>query len=423
MSEDPGNIYGMKNHYYKPNMTLLMEMAVHRKRGPRRERERSGFGDERGCQTPMMYTILALRIVLLFLIIICNGVALYIIKSIKASSPTNNLSTKSFKISKVLADLLFGLSLLLPSICHNMKIIFSDENHFQQKWEQILEKRLSEASHWGSSQASSGLREREVLDYIFGYICLASAIAQTWSIFTIQIDLFLKIRWPLKYYAGRLMTAKRAKWLTTIIWILAIGLTGAVLQTDVIFVLNPIRRALRRRVKVNREEYQKVLIFVGVLLGFPLAMTIPLAIYLMFLVGIKSKKLPENVRRTSKEGKQSHFNEKQLTKTRAALKRVVIIELIFILTFLPFIISTIQECYGRDKRKLVNKIYFISTFLVCTGCFSNVFVYQFMWNDFRKRFHAMISYFFGEKEQEISSSEINTRNKIEGPSLSCETHV
>ncbi|CBY19270.1 unnamed protein product [Oikopleura dioica] len=416
MNEDSGNIYGMKNHYHKPNMTLLLEMAMDRKIRIQRDRGRFRFCDETSCQTPIMYSIAVFRIILLFMIIVCNGVALFIIKNIKRSSPSNNLSTKSFKISKVLADLLFGLSLLLPSIYQNIKIISRDGEHFQARnLTRIMEKRLDNG-------ASRELGEKEVLEYIMGYICLVSAIAQTWSIFAIQFDLFLKIRWPLKYHVGKLMTSKRAKLLTTMIWILAIGLTGSVLQTDIIFVLNPIRRALRRKIRVNRERYQKVLVFVGVVIGLPLAMTIPLAVYLMFLVGIQSKKLPENVRRNSKEGKQSHFNEKQLTKTRAALKRVVIIELIFILTFLPFIVSTIEE-WKRDRRSLVNKIYFLSSFLVCTGCFSNVFVYQFMWNDFRKRFQAMFSDFFGEKEAESPSNKINSRKKIEGPSLSCETQV
>ena len=142
-----------------------------------------------------------------------------------------------------------------------------------------------------------------------------------------------------------------------------------------------------------------------------------------FVIGIKSRKLPENIRRNSKEGKQCKFNEKQLAKTRAALKRVVIIELIFILTFLPFIVSTIQERFcKKDRRSVVNKIYFISTFLVCTGCFSNVFVYQFMWNDFRKRLQAIFSDYLREEKPE-KRRDINGKNKIEGPSISCETQV
>lgn len=183
--------------------------------------------------------------------------------------------------------MLLGLSVLPPSLKTTINLLIHDDYYQKLGLEQILSI---------GSPAS----------IIFGGGAVIATIASIWSIFAIQVDLFLRMRWPVKQHVGGILNTNRARWLTGLIWAFAIGVTFSLLGMDITFglsqstlsfipLINPYNDEGALEIGDNDDRMadhsSKFIIFTMMVWGVPFLLTLPLGVYLVILIRNASKKL------------------------------------------------------------------------------------------------------------------------------------
>jgi len=301
---------------------------------------------------------------------------------------TRNRSYRSaniFKLSLALADLLLGLSVLPPSLKTTINLLIHDDYYQKLGLEQIL---------------SIGTPA----SIIFGAGAVIATVASIWSIFAIQVDLFLRMRWPVKQHVGGILNTNRARWLTGLIWAFAIGITFSLLGMDISFglsqstlsfipIINPFDSEGNLEINEDRmgDNSSKFIIFTMMVWGVPFLLTLPLGVYLVILIRNASKKL---ALRASQSYVRRHPDvqdkKKSLKKSWEATLRTITVEVIFFITFVPSILARILYAYSDGCDPRINTFSFIAAAILCIGSFANLFVYHLMWKDFQERLHALV---------------------------------
>jgi len=344
------------------------------------------FCDENGCSQWQLMTLIAFQLLLLLLIVISNVTIISVIFDMNKS--TRNRSYRSaniFKLSLALADLLLGLSVLPPSLKTTINLLIHDDYYQKLGLEQIL---------------SIGTPA----SIIFGAGAVIATVASIWSIFAIQVDLFLRMRWPVKQHVGGILNTNRARWLTGLIWAFAIGITFSLLRMDITFglsqstlsfipIINPFDSEGNLEINEDRmgDNSSKFIIFTMMVWGVPFLLTLPLGVYLVVLIRGASKKL---ALRASQSYVRRHPDvqdkKKSLKKSWEATLRTITVEVIFFITFVPSILARILYAYSDGCDPRINTFSFIAAAILCIGSFANLFVYHLMWKDFQERLHALV---------------------------------
>ena len=139
---------------------------------------------------------------------------------------------------------------------------------------------------------------------IFGAGAVIATVASIWSIFAIQVDLFVRMRWPVKQHVGSILNTNRARWLTGLIWAFAIGVTFSLLGMDISFgmsqstlsylpLINPFNEEGKLDLSSDRmaDNSNKFILFTAMVWGVPFLLTLPLGVYLVVLIRNASRKL------------------------------------------------------------------------------------------------------------------------------------
>lgn len=344
------------------------------------------FCDENGCSQWQLMTLIAFQLLLLLLIVISNVTIISVIFDMNKS--TRNRSYRSaniFKLSLAIADLLLGLSILPPSLKTTINLLIHEDYHQKLGLEQILS--------YGSPAS-----------IIFGAGAVIATVASIWSIFAIQVDLFLRMRWPVKQHVGGILNTNRARWFTGLIWAFAIGITFSLLGMDISFglsqstlsyipLISPFDNEGNLEINDDRmaDNSSKFIIFTMMVWGVPFLLTLPLGVYLVILIRNASKKL---ALRASQSYVRRHPDvqdkKKSLKKSWEATLRTITIEVIFFITFVPSILARILYANSDGCDPLINTFSFIAAAILCIGSFANLFVYHLMWKDFQERLHTLV---------------------------------
>jgi len=345
------------------------------------------FCDENGCSQWQLMTLIAFQLLLLLLIVISNVTIISVIFDMNKS--TRNRSYRSaniFKLSLAIADLLLGLSVLPPSLKTTINLLIHDDYYQKLGLEQILSI---------GSPAS----------IIFGGGAVIATIASIWSIFAIQVDLFLRMRWPVKQHVGGILNTNRARWLTGLIWAFAIGITFSLLGMDITFGLSQSTLSFIPLINPYNDEgaleigddagmadhSSKFIIFTMMVWGLPFLLTLPLGVYLVILIRNASKKLALRANQSYvRRHPDVQDKKKNLRKSWEATLRTITVEVIFFITFIPSILARILYAYSDGCDPLINTFSFIAAAVLCIGSFANLFVYHLMWKDFQERLHALV---------------------------------
>jgi len=384
------------------------------------------FCDENGCSQWQLMTLIAFQLLLLLLIVISNVTIISVIFDMNKSTRNRRKGTKIsifnlyvskyffkhnknnplksyrsaniFKLSLAIADLLLGLSILPPSLKTTINLLIHEDYHQKLGLEQILS--------YGSPAS-----------IIFGAGAVIATVASIWSIFAIQVDLFLRMRWPVKQHVGGILNTNRARWFTGLIWAFAIGITFSLLGMDISFglsqstlsyipLISPFDNEGNLEINDGRmaDNSSKFIIFTMMVWGVPFLLTLPLGVYLVILIRNASKKL---ALRASQSYVRRHPDvqdkKKSLKKSWEATLRTITIEVmlikielsvsfqvIFFITFVPSILARILYAYSDGCDPLINTFSFIAAAILCIGSFANLFVYHLMWKDFQERLHTLV---------------------------------
>lgn len=338
------------------------------------------FCDENGCTPWQLMTLISFELLLLVLIVASNITIISVILDMNKS--TRNRSYRSanvFKLSLAVADLLLGLSILPPAIKTSIDLLIREDYHLS----------IQQVNSIGSPVA-----------IIFGTGALIATIASIWSILAIQIDLFLRMRWPVKQHVGGILNTQRARYATGVIWVLAIGVTFSLFGMNINFGLNQSTLSFSPMINplddegnlnpVRADETYKFLIYAVMVWGLPFLLTIPLGTYLVFLIRAACKKLAlrskaSYVRRHPDVVENKH----RIRRCWEATLRTITVEVVFFVTFLPSIVAQIVYSQTDGCDSVANMLHFCAAWILCTGSFVNLFVYHLMWKDFQDRMKVL----------------------------------
>lgn len=338
------------------------------------------FCGEEGCSGIGLSFFVALELLLLVLIVAANVAIISVLRDMNNSSKNRHYrSNNVFKLSLAIADLCLGLTILPAGIQSSISALI-DQNF-----------------NVGNIQiASLG----SIPAIIFGSGAVIATIVAIWSILFIQVDLFFRIRWPVEQHCNKLLNTKRARIITVLIWCFSVGIVVALWPLGFSFAIQPatltyspilLPKVENGSLVTSAAEKMKIPLYALIVWGVPFLMTIPLGIYLAHAIGKACKKLRRRTQASYIGKRQTELNEQKsrVKKDWEAAVRTMVVELVYVVTFLPTIIAHIVfwEHDGCDPR--ANIFHFCAQFILVVGSFLNLFVYHLMWKDFQTRLRAL----------------------------------
>jgi hypothetical protein len=326
------------------------------------------FCGKGGCDGTGLSFFVAFEILLLILIVSANVAIISVIRDInKSAKNRHNKTSNVFKLSLAIADLLFGLSVLPAAIQQSLSVLI-DKNFDAHRAQ------LDTFNTFPS--------------IIFGSLSVLATISGIWSILMIQIDLFLRIRWPVEQHSGALMKTRGARISTVVLWCVGVGVVGALWPLGFGFALSP---ATLIYSPINRTaENYNIIVYVIIVWGLPFLFSLPLGSYLIYAIA----KACQRLRRRSqasyiKRHTDTSNMRSRMQKDWEAACRVLVVEFVYVVTFLPIILSNIFYPQHDPCDPTSNMFHFIATFFLSIGSFLNIFVYHMMWKDFQIRLRSL----------------------------------
>jgi len=351
-------------------------------------------GDE-GCSTFGMTIYAAIQILLLVLIVASNITIISVINDMNRNnrgrtSKSNNI----FKLSLAIADLFLGLSILPGGIQQSVSALIDIESFGLDRINFLQLEKLN-----------------TIPAIIFGAGAVISTVVGIWSILLMKIDLFLRIKFPMRHHTGSLMNTNRARITVIVTWLAAIGLVAAFLPMDISFTMSPVTLTYAPAVfKFEQGNSIKILIYALAVWGLPFLMTIPLGAYLLHTIAAARRKLHLRSQASYIKRHADHIERRQRNRRDwEAACRILTVELVYVFTFLPIIISHIVLYKYGQCNKWANLVNFISLYILIAGSFVNLFVYHLMWKDFQVKLRSL---FCGKSQQQRSEhkTQISTIN-------------
>jgi hypothetical protein len=351
-------------------------------------------GDE-GCSTFGMTIYAAIQILLLVLIVASNITIISVINDMNRNnrgrtSKSNNI----FKLSLAIADLFLGLSILPGGIQQSVSALIDIESFGLDRINFLPLEKLN-----------------TIPAIIFGAGAVISTVVGIWSILLMKIDLFLRIKFPMRHHTGSLMNTTRARITVIVTWLAAIGLVAAFLPMDISFTMSPVTLTYAPAVfKFESGNSIKILIYAAAVWGLPFLMTIPLGAYLLHTIAAARRKLHLRSQASYIKRHADHIERRQRNRRDwEAACRILTVELVYVFTFLPIIISHVVLYKYGQCNKWANMVNFISLYILIAGSFVNLFVYHLMWKDFQVKLRSL---FCGKSQQARSEqkTQISTIN-------------
>lgn len=338
------------------------------------------FCGENGCSGIGLSLFVAFELLLLVLIVAANVAIISVIRDMnKCSKNRQYRSNNVFKLSLAIADLCLGLSILPAGIQSSISALI-DQNF-----------------NVGSAQINS---LGSVPAIIFGAGAVVATIVGIWSILLVQIDLFLRIKWPMEQHCGSLLTTKRARIVTILIWCLSVGVVVALWPLGFSFAIQPATLTYSPILLPNLVEngslvtdsadMYKIPLYACLVWGIPFLLTIPLGAYLVHAIGKACKKLRMRAQASYIKRHPEHVQHRsRVRKDWEAACRIMIVELVYVVTFLPTIIAHIVYWKHDGCDPKANVFHFIGQFTLVVGSFVNLFIYHLMWKDFQIRMRSL----------------------------------
>jgi hypothetical protein len=357
------------------------------------------FCDENGCSNFSLTIYTAFQILLLVLIVASNITIISVINDMnKNSRNRSNKSNNIFKLSLALGDLFLGLSILPGGIQQSVSALIDIESFDLERINFLQLESIN-----------------SIPAIIFGGGAVISSIVGIWSIFLMKVDLFLRIKFPMRQHTGSLMNTNRARALVIFLWLLAFGLVMSLWPLGFNFAMS--KNTLTywpALIKDSDSEsdslvYLKALVYMLVVWGLPFIMTIPLGAYLLHTISAARKKLNRKAQASYIKRHADHIERKQQNKKDwEATCRILCVEVVYVITFLPIILSNVfLYNYGECNRHAV-LMNFISQYILVVGSFVNLFVYHLMWKDFQVKLRSL---FCGKSSiSRANQSQVSTIN-------------
>lgn len=402
MVEIDPNIYLSTNEFREQIEDLLRQQNISLENGTQVDPECAAlspfpFCGEDGCSTFGMTIYAALQILLLVLIVASNITIISVINDMNRNnrgrtSKSNNI----FKLSLAIADLFLGLSILPGGIQQSVSALIDIESFGIGRINFLQMEKLN-----------------TLPAIIFGAGAVISTVVGIWSILLMKIDLFLRIKFPMRHHTGSLMNTTRARITVLVTWLAACGLVVAFKPLGINFTMSPVTLTYAPAViKVAAGFNAKILIYAALVWGLPFLMTIPLGAYLLHTIAAARKKLHLRSQASYIKRHADHIERRQRNRRDwEAACRILTVELVYVATFLPIIVSHIVLAkYGQCNRGAL-MMNFISLYILIAGSFVNLFVYHLMWKDFQVKLRSL---FCGKastgRSSEHNKTQISTIN-------------
>jgi len=332
------------------------------------------FCDAEGCSNFGLTIYVAFQILLLVLIVASNLTIISVINDMNRNS--RNRSSKSnniFKLSLAIGDLFLGLSILPGGIQQSVSALIDIQSFDPTK---IY---IQRAQSLNSIPA-----------IIFGGGAVMATIIGIWSILMMKIDLFLRIKFPLRHNTGKFTTTNRSRAVVIFLWLLAIGMV-VVLWKPLGFswMLSPITLTYAPALPSSDGNIM-ILVYALLVWGLPFLATIPLGAYLLVTISQARKKLHLRSQASYIKRHSEHTERKnQNRRDWEAICRLVTVELVYVITFLPILISHfVYYKYGKCNKHAI-LMNFISLYILIAGSFVNLFVYHLMWKEFQVKLRSL----------------------------------
>lgn len=332
------------------------------------------FCDAEGCSNFGLTIYVAFQILLLVLIVASNLTIISVINDMNRNS--RNRSSKSnniFKLSLAIGDLFLGLSILPGGIQQSVSALIDIQSFDPTK---IY---IQRAQSLNSIPA-----------IIFGGGAVMATIIGIWSILMMKIDLFLRIKFPLRHNTGKFTTTNRSRAVVIFLWLLAIGMV-VVLWKPLGFswMLSPITLTYAPALPSSDGNIM-ILVYALLVWGLPFLATIPLGAYLLLTISQARKKLHLRSQASYIKRHSEHTERKnQNRRDWEAICRLVTVELVYVITFLPILISHfVYYKYGKCNTHAI-LMNFISLYILIAGSFVNLFVYHLMWKEFQVKLRSL----------------------------------
>lgn len=260
------------------------------------------------------------------------------------SSKSNNI----FKLSLAIGDLFLGLSILPGGIQQSVSALIDIQSFDPTK---IY---IQRAQSLNSIPA-----------IIFGGGAVMATIIGIWSILMMKIDLFLRIKFPLRHNTGKFTTTNRSRAVVIFLWMLAIGMV-VVLWKPLGFswMLSPITLTYAPALPSSDGNIM-ILVYALLVWGLPFLATIPLGAYLLVTISQARKKLHLRSQASYIKRHSEHTERKnQNRRDWEAICRLVTVELVYVITFLPILISHfVYYKYGKCNKHAI-LMNFISLYIL-----------------------------------------------------------
>lgn len=351
-----------------------------------------------GCNGVGLSLFVAFEIFLLVLIVAANLAIISVIRDMNKNTKNRQYKSNNvFKMSLAIADLLLGVSILPGGIQSAITALINEK----------FDAGKAQLETWDTAAS-----------IIFGSLAIIATVVGIWSILMIQVDLFLRIRWPVEQHSGSLMNTNRARGIVIFLWAGAVGLVFALRPLGTSFALSPATMTYSPVMLPTVENGSlvssgsKIAIYGSVVWGVPFLLTLPLGVYLVYAIAKACQRLR---RRSQASYIKRHTSESISQRSRVqkdweAACRVLVVELVYTLTFLPILLSHFLYYKQDPCDPRGNLLHFVSTFLLVGGSFFNLFVYHLMWKDFKVRLRAL---FCGMAQTEKSKPVMTISNKDE----------
>ena len=204
----------------------------------------------------------------------------------------------------------------------------------------------------------------------------------------------------MEQHCGSLLTTKRARIITILIWCLAVGVVVALWPLGFSFAIQPATLTYSPILLPNLVEngslvtdsndMYKIPLYAVLVWGIPFLLTIPLGAYLVHAIGKACKKLRMRAQASYIKRHPEHVQHRsRVRKDWEAACRIMIVELVYVVTFLPTIIAHIVYWKHDGCDPKANVFHFIGQFTLVVGSFVNLFIYHLMWKDFQTRMRSL----------------------------------